>query len=147
MGERLLPSEEIAKRFAKRRLPKVRLEIQGRRDLLDTQHRLVYVIGELVGNCVDQHAGRITVRVGEGNLTVEDDIRHLNTEEILANLNSRYPITTKQPTYDTELYDSEGMIGGIGIRESRRILEEGLGGSLIYHGTEDGRIIATVSWK
>jgi hypothetical protein len=146
MGERLSPSEEIARRFAERKLPKVRLEIQGNRGALDAQPGLVYVVGELVGNCVNQHAGRITVRVGEGSLTVEDDVRHPNTDEILVNLNSRYPITTKQPTHDTELYDSD-VIGGIGIQESRRILEEDLDGSLTYHGTEDGRIIATVSWK
>lgn len=119
--------------------PPVQLNIQGDIEIIRST---TYVVSELVSNCIAQNARGITIVIENNRLTVSDDVCHPDVEQILANLNCRYPVTTKQPTYESEWGDS---VGGIGIQESRNNLSK-LGGSLTYH-VSCGRIIADVAWK
>lgn len=144
MEELLPPTDKIIQQFAERGI-ETRLNIYGKTDVLNAKPGLVCIVNELISNCVNQKAREITVRINDGSMSVEDDVRHRDADAILANINSRYPQTTKQPLYDTETY--ENVLGGIGIQDSRKRLEDELHGSLTYQSAEDGRIIAIVSWE
>jgi len=105
------------------------IEIGGDASVLDKEPFLAPVFTELARNSIEQGASQVTVTFGEGRITFEDNLVHNEPGDILANLNSERPKTSKSG------------LGGVGIWSSRDFLRK-LGGSLTYHQTENGGIVA-----
>jgi len=90
---------------------------------------------ELLSNCLEQNANRVSVTIGEGLITIIDDVVHDKSKlpAILANIRRKRPRTTKK-------------IGGSGIMTARSFLEGYLEAKLSYKATKDGRIETIITW-
>lgn len=109
--------------------------------VLSENRRLCSVLTELVNNSLDQGAKEVTVKVRKGFITVRDDVRREDVELILERVNKRCsPRELRQRT-------TKKGVGGVGIWSSREILDKKFGGSLVYRGTKDGRVIAVATFQ
>ena len=118
------------------------IEIDDPQSILVHDRNFCPVVTELVSNCLNKRATRVTVKIEWGRIVVEDDVIHTpeELEKILANIISGKPKTTKEPDPEAGY-----PLGGVGIISSRRNLAR-YEGSLSYEVTEDGRIRAVASW-
>lgn len=118
----------------KEHYPDTKVITEGETSLLDSRYWLGGVVSELLSNCSKKEGvTTVKIRVEHGLLIVEDDVIHKNPEEILSNVNSENPISTRQNP------------SGSGILRARTLLAE-RDGKLKYHATLEGRIIAVGTW-
>ena len=130
------PREVIRATYG-RYYPEVDLSINDPEDILRNEE-VVPMVTELITNCIEQGATRITVTIEGDGISVSDDVCHPNAPELLSNLNAPNPRSSKW---------ERGEIGGAGIRSIHWVLLKQLGGgSLTYEATPQGQIIARVSW-